>query len=144
MATIGEVQDKAKLVDKSKRDSRKHAIHKHELSLKERVGYRNYKAEMDKLSEERARIQTIKSTAKFGEEVAVGLLEPGKPVNIEKLRYAPQTNLSKDQKMLNALFNQKNQLWGNNQPVEINRTLTTGWGLIKTGDGDATRRLFLR
>ena len=69
------------------------------------------------------------------------LLESGKPVNVGMIQSAPQTLLSKEQRMLNSLFNQKNQLWGNGQPVQINRTLTSGWGLIKTGDGDATRRL---
>jgi hypothetical protein len=45
--------------------------------------------------------------------------------------------------MLNAMFNSKNQFWGNGQPVQINNTLTTGNGLLKTGSGDTTRRLFL-
>ena len=62
--------------------------------------------------------------------------------NIKIIQATPQTILTKEQRMLQALFNSKNQLWGNNQPVEINQTLTTGGGLIKTGTGEKTRRLF--
>lgn len=61
--------------------------------------------------------------------------------NISKIQAAPQTILTKEQAMLNALFGQKRQFWGNGQPVEITNTLTTGNGLINTGSGDATRRL---
>lgn len=59
------------------------------------------------------------------------------------IQRTPQTILSKEQRMLQALFNQKNQLWGNGRPVEITNHLTTGNGLIKTGSGNATRRLFI-
>ena len=58
-------------------------------------------------------------------------------------RAKPSTSLSKEQRMLNALFNDKNQFWGNGDVVNINNTLTSGNGLIKTGSGDRTRRLFL-
>jgi hypothetical protein len=63
--------------------------------------------------------------------------------NLDRLKLRPQTNLSKEQNMLNELFAQKNQFWGNGQPVQINNTLTSGNGLIKTGSGNMTRRLFL-
>lgn len=63
--------------------------------------------------------------------------------NIAAIQRTPQTILTKEQKMLNELFGQKRQFWGNGQPVQIDRTLTSGNGLIKTGSGDMTRRLFL-
>ena len=63
--------------------------------------------------------------------------------NISRIQATPQTILSKEQRMLNELFGQKRQFWGNGQPVQINNTLTSGNGLIKTGSGNATRRLFL-
>ena len=85
-----------------------------------------------------ARREILKQDIK---QFAGSVLEAGKPVNVGMIQAAPQTLLTKEQKMFGALFNQKNQLWGNGQPVQINRTLTSGWGLIKTGDGDATRRL---
>jgi hypothetical protein len=59
------------------------------------------------------------------------------------MQSTPQTLLSKEQRMLNAMFNSKNQFWGTGDVVRINRTLTSGQGLINTGDGDSTRRLFL-
>lgn len=71
------------------------------------------------------------------------LSAPGKPVNISTIQRAPQTILSKEQAMLNAMFNQKGQNWGNGEPVQINNALTSGGGLIKTGSGNTTRRLFL-
>ncbi len=64
-------------------------------------------------------------------------------MGLASMRSTPQTNLSKEQKMLGELFGQKRQFWGNGQPVEISNTLTTGNGLLKTGSGDSTRRLFL-
>jgi len=91
-----------------------------------------------------------KETSKVGKGISKGLevseklLSPGKVDgrNVSKLRQAPQTILSKEQRMLQALFNQKNQLWGNGRPVEITQHLQTGNGLIKTGTGTKTRRLF--
>ena len=73
------------------------------------------------------------------------LVLPGKPVkqNIKTFQSQPQTILSKEQAMLNAMFNQKGQNWGNGEPVRINNALTSGGGLLKTGSGDSTRRLFL-
>jgi len=62
---------------------------------------------------------------------------------VAPMQSAPQTILGKEQRMLQAMFNSKNQLWGTNDVVRINNTLTSGQGLIKTGDGDSTRRLFL-
>jgi len=67
----------------------------------------------------------------------------GAKVNIATIQRAPQTLLSKEQLMLQGLFGQKQQFWGNGEPVVISNTLTTGNGLIKTGSGDSTRRLFL-
>lgn len=61
--------------------------------------------------------------------------------NVSAMQRTPMTILSKEQAMLQALFGQKHQLWGNGQPVQINNTLTSGNGLIKTGSGNATRRL---
>lgn len=82
--------------------------------------------------------------SKFG-RIARGteklLINPAQPSNIAAIQRAPQTILTKEQAMLNALFGQKRQFWGNGQPVQIDNTLTTGNGLIKTGSGDATRRL---
>ena len=66
-----------------------------------------------------------------------------KNVNAGFVRARPNINLSKEQRMLNALFNDKNQFWGNGDVVRIDNTLSTGNGLIKTGSGDRTRRLFL-
>jgi hypothetical protein len=63
--------------------------------------------------------------------------------NVSAMQRPPMNILSKEQAMLNALFGQKHQLWGGNNPVQINNTLTTGNGLINTGSGNATRRLFL-
>ena len=63
--------------------------------------------------------------------------------NVSAMQRSPMTILSKEQAMLQALFGQKHQLWGNGEPVQINNTLTSGNGLIKTGSGNATRRLFL-
>lgn len=61
--------------------------------------------------------------------------------NVSAMQRTPMTILSKEQAMLQALFGQKHQLWGGNNPVQINNTLTSGNGLIKTGSGNATRRL---
>ena len=63
--------------------------------------------------------------------------------NVSAMQRTPMTILSKEQAMLNALFGQKHQLWGGNNPVTIDRTLTTGGGLLKTGTGRQTRNLFL-
>ena len=65
--------------------------------------------------------------------------------NIKKIFAPPQQQviLSKSQQMLQSLFGEKRQFWGNGEPVQINNTLTSGNGLIRTGSGDATRRLFL-
>lgn len=71
------------------------------------------------------------------------LITPDKPVNVSAIQRTPQTLLSKEQLMLQGLFNQKNQFWGGGDVVRISGHLTTGNGLIKTGMGDATRRLFL-
>ena len=68
-------------------------------------------------------------------------MQPISSANIAAIQRTPQTILSKEQRMLNELFGQKRQFWGNGQPVEISNTLTTGNGLLKTGSGDATRRL---
>jgi len=76
-------------------------------------------------------------------DTSAKLLQPGKPINVGLLQRTPQTILSKEQRMLNALFNDKNQLWGNGEPVIITNHLQTGQGLIKTGTGNMTRRLFL-
>lgn len=86
----------------------------------------------------------VKKGISKGLDVSEKLLSPGKldGRNISKLRQAPQTILSKEQRMLQSLFNQKNQLWGNGRPVEITQHLQTGNGLIKTGTGTKTRRLF--
>lgn len=67
--------------------------------------------------------------------------QPISGANIAVIQRTPQTILSKEQRMLNELFGQKRQFWGNGQPVQIDNTLTTGNGLLKTGSGDATRRL---
>ena len=71
------------------------------------------------------------------------LLNPGVPTNIGKIQSKPQQIMSKSQAMLSSLFNSKNQFWGNGEPVRINQALTSGQGLLKTGDGDRTRRLFM-
>ena len=84
-----------------------------------------------------------KNTIEKTLDVSEKLISPGKPTNISTIQRAPQTILSKEQAMLGKLFNQKNQMWGNGRPVRISNTLTTGNGLIKTGSGDTTRRLFL-
>lgn len=63
--------------------------------------------------------------------------------NIAAIQRTPQTILSKEQRMLGELFGQKRQFWGGNNPVTIDRTLTTGGGLLKTGTGNQTRNLFL-
>jgi hypothetical protein len=76
-------------------------------------------------------------------DTSTKLLQPGKPINVGLIQRTPQTILSKEQRMLNALFNDKNQLWGNGEPVVITNHLQTGNGLIKTGTGSMTRRLFL-
>jgi hypothetical protein len=76
-------------------------------------------------------------------DISTKLLQPGKPINVGLIQKTPQTILSKEQRMLNALFNDKNQLWGNGEPVVITNHLQTGNGLIKTGTGSMTRRLFL-
>lgn len=67
--------------------------------------------------------------------------QPISRANIAAIQRTPQTILSKEQRMLNELFGQKRQFWGNGQPVQINNTLTSGNGLLKTGSGDQTRRL---
>jgi hypothetical protein len=61
--------------------------------------------------------------------------------NISQIQRTPQTILTKEQNILSELFGQKRQFWGNGQPVRIDKTLQTGYGLIKTGSGDDTRRL---
>ncbi len=90
-----------------------------------------------------------KETPKFEKAIKKGLetsgkiLSPGKAdkKNISLPLKSPQTLLSKEQRMLQALFNEKNQLWGNGEPVKITRHLMSGGGLLKTGTGDQTRRL---
>ena len=77
------------------------------------------------------------------QEKKFGTQLKGTQSNIKLIQRNPTTNLTKEQRMLNALFNDKNQLWGNGEPVTINNVLTSGNGLIKTGSGDTTRRLFL-
>jgi hypothetical protein len=71
----------------------------------------------------------------------VDKLEPINKSNIKLIQSQPQTILSKEQRMIGELFGQKRQFWGNGQPVQIDHTLTTGNGLLKTGSGDQTRRL---
>ena len=66
---------------------------------------------------------------------------PVSKANIAAVQRAPQTILTKEQRMLGELFGQKRQFWGNGQPVQIDNTLTSGNGLIKTGSGNTTRRL---
>jgi hypothetical protein len=61
--------------------------------------------------------------------------------NIAMMQRTPQIILTKEQNILSELFGQKKQFWGNGQPVQISNTLTSGNGLLKTGSGDATRRL---
>jgi len=87
--------------------------------------------------------KAVSKATNKGLRVSETLLSPGKVDgrNISKIQRAPQTILSKEQAMLSALFNQKNQLWGNGQPVRITRHLTTGNGILKTGTGNETRRL---
>lgn len=82
--------------------------------------------------------QEIKIEKSFLEKLVTN---PISSKNIAAMQRTPQTILSKEQMMLNGLFGQKRQFWGNGQPVQINNTLTSGNGLLKTGSGDATRRL---
>jgi hypothetical protein len=67
--------------------------------------------------------------------------QPISQYNIAAIQRTPQTILTKEQNILSELFGQKKQFWGNGQPVQISNTLTSGNGLLKTGSGDATRRL---
>jgi len=55
---------------------------------------------------------------------------------------SPETALSKEQKMLQILFNQKNQLWGKGEIVKINRYLQTGHSIIKMDKNLETQKLF--
>jgi hypothetical protein len=80
---------------------------------------------------------------KTKEENVSKTLFKSQPKNIGVVQRTPQTILSKEQLMLRGLFGQKQQFWGNGEPVVISNTLTTGNGLLKTGSGDLTRRLFL-
>jgi len=105
--------------------------------------YQEYKKRMDRESAKQSSKQTLKQVGKFAKGITVEALEPTKPTNIKILQARPQPILSKEQRMLGALFNNKHQLWGNGEPVVIERTLQTGGGLIKTGTGNQTRRLFL-
>lgn len=93
------------------------------------------------------RKETEKQNKSILKSISKGIINvasaPGRAVNVGTIQRTPQTILSKEQRMLNALFNDKNQFWGNGEPVQINNTLTSGNGLIKTGSGNATRRLFL-
>jgi hypothetical protein len=115
-----------------------------------RQTYSEYKAERDEATNveppinlRKAKEITKKAFIKTSQGLSKAVSLPGKPVNIAMIQRAPQTILSKEQAMLGKLFNQKNQMWGNGRPVRISNTLTTGNGLINTGSGDTTRRLFL-
>lgn len=105
--------------------------------------YSEYKKRMDEYYAEQTGTRKVQRAVGRGLDVTQRALSPGKveKSNIRAIQRPPQTILSKEQAMLSALFNQKNQLWGNGQPVRITRHLTTGGGLIKTGTGDETRRL---
>jgi len=102
--------------------------------------------ELDKEIIDKAQKKALKQTAQYGTKKFFGVLSPVLPTSrqgLAPMQSAPQTILGKEQRMLQAMFNSKNQLWGTNDVVRINNTLTSGQGLIKTGDGDSTRRLFL-
>ena len=116
MATVEELQEEARILAEAKKGVRKE----------------KFKSIVGKIKTGAQRTSQALSTAAS---------LPGKPINAPILQRAPQTILSKEQAMLGMLFNQKNQMWGGNNPVNINRTLTSGYGLIKTGSGDDTRRL---
>lgn len=105
--------------------------------------YQEYKKRMDSEASKQGAKQSLKATGKFLKATTIESLNPGKPTNLPILQRRPQTILSKEQRMLGALFNDKNQLWGNGEPVVITQHLQTGGGLIKTGTGNQTRRLFL-
>lgn len=115
-----------------------------------RQTYAEYKKERDEATniEPPINLKKVTSTIKKGfvktsQGLSTAASLPGKPINVATIQRAPQTILSKEQAMLGMLFNQKRQMWGNGRPVQINNTLTSGNGLIKTGSGDDTRRLFL-
>ena len=60
---------------------------------------------------------------------------------LKEFKRTPQL-ISKEQSILLELFGNR-ELWGtgNNLPV-INHTLTSGYGLIKTGSGNQTAKFF--
>ena len=105
---------------------------------KKETEYEQFKREMDK----QAIKQTINKSSRILDKPAE-LLNPGRPTNIGMIQSRPRTILTRDQEIMNSLFNDKNQTWGNGQPVQINHALTSGGGLIKTGTGNATRRLMM-
>jgi hypothetical protein len=104
--------------------------------------YNQYKKEQDSISNKQGLKRTINF---FDKKISSGsdFLAPGKASNLPALRQTPNTLLSKEQRMLQAMFAQKGQFWGNGEPVNITGALTTGNGLIKSGDGGRTRRLIL-
>lgn len=106
--------------------------------------YEQYKKEQDRKSNLFGIKKTFSSSKKLVSNELSGLT---KRQSIRQLPSGPiRTNLSKEQAMLSELFGQKNQFWGGNDVVRLNRTLQGGdnpSGLIKSGDEGRTRRLML-
>lgn len=56
---------------------------------------------------------------------------------------SPKRELSYSQNVLRDLFADKNQIWNNgSNKIQINKTLSTGNGIIKSGDNGKTARMF--
>lgn len=108
--------------------------------------YEEYKKEMDTLSKKQAKTQTIKAVSKSPDKV-LKKLNLNKPTAISKsgikfVQRAPQFVMSQSQQMLNEMFSGERTFGtGRNLPV-INHTLTSGEGIIKSGDGGQTGRFF--
>jgi hypothetical protein len=105
--------------------------------------YSQYKKEQDSISNK----QGLKRTINFlNTTIDRGARFIERPVPNSRIRRPTPPSLTREQMMLNSLFNQKNQLWGTNDVVRINRTLQGGnnpSGLINCHDNKETRRLFL-
>ncbi len=57
---------------------------------------------------------------------------------------SPQQELTSSQRLMQEMFNDKNQTWGNGaNPIRINGVLRTGRGLVNSGDDfNSTARMF--
>lgn len=86
-------------------------------------------------------VTTVGVATKAAKKVLYKKVKPGRRVSFS--RQLPKDNLSREQGMLRSFFGGGSRVWGTGQSLpKITNTLTSGGGLIKSGDQGETAGLF--